>query len=71
MASPEAETASTGAEAGFSEAQLKTLAGLMQGMLDKALKDRGQGDIAGGSSSGGGSTSRETPGESGREGLEW
>ena len=67
MASPEADAASTGAEACFSEAQLKVLAGLLQGMVDKALKDRGQGEVPGGSSngraSGSGTTSGEMPGE--------
>lgn len=47
--------------------QLKNLAGMMQQMLDKALKDRGQVEAIGGSrgeSSGQAGTNREMPGES-------
>ena len=58
MESPEDETEKSGAEACFSEAQLKTLAGLMQATinkaLDKAFKDRGQSVATGGD--GGGKT---------------
>ena len=40
MASPDE---SAGTEECFSEAQLKALAGVFQGLLDKALTDRAQG----------------------------
>jgi hypothetical protein len=43
MASPEGETANSGAEACLLEVQLKALVGLMQATIDKALKDRGRG----------------------------
>ena len=39
MASPE----SAGTEESFSEAQLKAMVGVFQGLLDKALADRAQG----------------------------
>jgi hypothetical protein len=68
MASPEGETAS----AGFSEAQVRTLSGLMQGMIDKALQDRGQGEATGGAGKGEvsetASTSKGTPGKPGSGG---
>ena len=64
MASPESET---GTKAVFSEAQMRALAGMLQGMVDKAVKDRGQGEATGGEGGASGSrdANRETPGESG------
>ena len=64
MASPESET---GTEAVFSEAQMRALAGMLQGMVDKAVKDRGQGEATGGEGGASGSrdANRETPGELG------
>ena len=64
MASPKSET---GTEAVFSEAQKRALARMLQGMVDKAIKERGQGEATGGESGASGSrhTNRETPGESG------
>ena len=73
MASPEGDTPGTSTETGtgFSETQLKTLAGMMEQMLDKALKGRGQVEVTGGGggeTSGQADTNKETPGEPGMEG---
>ena len=58
---------SGGTEECFSEAQLKAMAGLFQGMLDKALTDRAQGGTT--SEREGENTERDPPGKMVRGGA--